>query len=85
MDLGKLGEAGIKDNLESYINGFSRSAREIFEYFKFTEFIGQLADNNLLYKIVQKVRATDLSPQAISNYEFILQNQLWKMPGEGIS
>jgi type I restriction enzyme M protein len=69
MDLGKLGEAGIKDNLESYINGFSQSAREIFEYFRFTEFIGQLADNNLLYKIVQKVRATDLSPQAISNYE----------------
>ena len=69
MDLGKLGEAGIKDNLESYINGFSQSAREIFEYFKFTEFIGQLNDNNLLYKIVQKVRATDLSPRKISNYE----------------
>ncbi len=69
MDLGKLGEAGIKNNLESYINGFSQNAREIFEYFKFNEFIGQLNDNNLLYKIVQKVRATDLSPQAISNYE----------------
>lgn len=69
MDLGRLGEAGIKDNLESYINGFSQSAREIFEYFRFTEFIGQLSDNNLLYKIVQKVRATDLSPKAISNYE----------------
>lgn len=69
MDLSRLGEAGIKDNLESYINGFSQNAREIFEYFKFTEFIGQLSDNNLLYKIVQKVRATDLSPQAISNYE----------------
>ena len=69
MDLGKLGEAGIKDNLESYINGFSQSAREIFEYFNFSEFIGRLNDNNLLYKIVQKVRATDLSPQAISNYE----------------
>ena len=69
MDLGKLGEAGIKDNLESYINGFSKSAREIFEYFRFSEYIGQLADNNLLYKIVQKVRATDLSPKKITNYE----------------
>lgn len=69
MDLGKLGESGIKANLESYIQGFSRDAREIFEYFKFDEFIGQLSDANLLYKIVQKVRATDLSPKKISNHE----------------
>ena len=69
MDLGKLGEAGIKANLESYIQGFSRDAREIFEYFKFDEYIGQLGDTNLLYKIVQKVRATDLSPEKISNHE----------------
>ncbi len=63
MDLSKLGESGIKDNLESYIQGFSKDAREIFEYFNFSEFIGQLSDANLLYKIVQKVRQTDLSPQ----------------------
>ncbi|MBU0673143.1 MAG: type I restriction-modification system subunit M [Proteobacteria bacterium] len=69
MDLAKLGEAGIKDNLESYIQGFSRDGREIFEHFKFGEFIGQLNDANLLYKVVQKVRQTDLSPKAISNHE----------------
>ncbi len=69
MDMSKLGEAGIKDNLESYIQGFSKDAREIFEYFKFGEFIGQLNDANLLYKVVQRVRWTDLSPKAISNYE----------------
>ena len=69
MDLSKLGESGIKDNLENYIQGFSKDAREIFEYFKFAEFIGQLNDANLLYKIVQKVRTTDLSPKAISNHE----------------
>jgi type I restriction enzyme M protein len=69
MDLSKLGEAGIAANLEAYIQGFSKDAREIFEYFKFSEFIGQLNDANLLYKIVQKVRQTDLSPKAISNYE----------------
>lgn len=69
MDLSKLGESGIKDNLESYIQGFSKDAREIFEYFNFTEFIGQLNDANLLYKVVQKVRQTDLSPKAISNHE----------------
>lgn len=35
MDLSKLGESGIKANLESYIQGFSKDAREIFEYFNF--------------------------------------------------
>jgi type I restriction enzyme M protein len=69
MDLSKLGESSLKDNLESYIQGFSKDAREIFEYFNFTEFIGQLNDANLLYKVVQKVRKSDLSPQAISNHE----------------
>jgi len=69
MDLSKLGEADIKDNLESYIQGFSKDAREIFEYFNFAEFIGQLNDADLLYKIVQKVRQTDLSPKAISNHD----------------
>ena len=69
MDLSKLGEANIAANLESYIQCFSKDAREIFEYFNFSEFIGQLNDANLLYKIVQKVRQTDLSPKAISNHE----------------
>ena len=69
MNLSKLGEADIKNNLESYIQGFSKDAREIFEYFNFAEFIGQLNDADLLYKIVQKVRQTDLSPKAISNHE----------------
>lgn len=69
MDLSKLGEAGIAANLESYIQSFSKDAREIFEYFKFIEFIGQLNDANLLYKIVQKVRTTDLSPKVISNHD----------------
>ena len=69
MDLSKLGESGIKANLESYIQGFSKDAREVFEHFNFAEFIGQLNDANLLYKVVQKVRQTDLSPKAISNHD----------------
>lgn len=69
MDLSKLGEADIAVNLKSYINGFSKDAREIFEHFKFDEFIGQLNDANLLYKVVLKVRQTDLSAQAISHHE----------------
>ena len=69
MDLGTLGETGIKANLERYIQCFSKDAREIFDHFKFSEFIGLLSDANLLYKIVQKVKTTDLSLKAVSNYE----------------
>jgi len=69
MDLSKLGEAGIKANLESYIQSFSKDARQIFEYFNFAEFIGQLNDANLLYKVVQKVRTIDLSPKEVSNHD----------------
>jgi type I restriction enzyme M protein len=69
MDLSKLGESGIKANLQSYLQSFSKDAREIFEYFNFGEFIGQLSDANLLYKVVQRVRQTDLSPKAISNHD----------------
>ena len=69
MDLSKLGEKDIAANLESYLLAFSKDARDIFDYFKFAEFIGQLNDANLLYKIVQKVRQTDLSPETISNHD----------------
>lgn len=69
MDLGKMGQNDIKANLESYVQAFSADAREIFEHFKFTEFVGLLEDANLLYKVVKKFATTNLSPQAISNYE----------------
>ena len=69
MDLSKLGSSDIKSNLLHYVDSFSPDAREIFEHFKFGDFIGQLAEANLLFKIVQKVAATDLSPKAISNHE----------------
>jgi type I restriction enzyme M protein len=68
MDLSKLGSADIRSNLTTYVDSFSRDAREIFEHFKFGEFIGQLQEANLLFKVVQKVATTDLSPKVISNY-----------------
>ena len=69
MDLGKMGQGDIKANLERYIQCFSADAREIFEHFKFDEFIGLLDDANLLFKVVKKFATTDLSPQAISNHD----------------
>jgi len=69
MDLSKMGSADIKSNLLTYVDSFSPDAREIFEHFKFAEFVSQLQDANLLYKVVQKVALTDLSPAAISNHD----------------
>jgi type I restriction enzyme M protein len=69
MDLSKMGQNDIKANLESYVQAFSPDAREIFEHFKFSEFVGLLEDANLLFKVVKKFATTDLSPKAISNYE----------------
>ena len=84
MDLSKLGESDIKDNLDNYIQSFSKDAREIFEYFNFSEFVGQLNDANLLYKVVQKVRTTDLSPEAVSNHEMgIVFEELIRRFAEG--
>ncbi len=69
MDLSKLGSADIKSNLLNYVDSFSKDAREIFEYFRFDEFVGELDKANLLFKVVQKVGSTDLSPKAISNHD----------------
>ncbi len=69
MNLSNLGQKDIRDNLENYIQNFSTDAREIFEHFKFSEFIIQLDEANLLFKVVQKVASTDLSPAAVSNHD----------------
>ena len=69
MDLSKLGQNDIKDNLNNYIQSFSKDAREIFEHFRFDEFIDALNANNLLFKVVQQFRSVDLSPAVVSNHD----------------
>ncbi|WP_067516800.1 type I restriction-modification system subunit M [Endozoicomonas ascidiicola] len=69
MNLSKLGQGDIKSNLETYIQCFSKDAREIFEHFRFDEFIGSLNEANLLYKVVGKFANTDLSPTKVSNHD----------------
>ncbi len=64
-----MGQSDIKANLSTYVQSFSKDAREIFEYFNFIEFVGLLDDANLLYKVVQKFATTDLSPKSISNHD----------------
>ena len=71
LSLASLGQKDIRSNLNTYIQNFSKDAREIFEHFKFDEFIGLLDDANLLYKVVQYFSdpKIDLSPKNISNHE----------------
>jgi len=69
MDLSKLGSSDLKTNLMSYIESFSDDAREIFDHFKFAEFVSDLQDANLLFKIVQRVSQMPLGPDDISNHD----------------
>ena len=69
MDLSKLGSSDIKSNLTTYVQSFSPDAREIFEHFRFDEFVAALDEANLLFKIVKQVATMDLHPQTVSNHE----------------
>lgn len=67
-----LGDSeNIAPNLVSYINGFSDTARAIFDKFKFGDQIEKLDSSNRLYAIVQAMAdpKVDLHPDRISNLE----------------
>ena len=65
-----LGDSeNIAPNLVAYINGFSDTARRIFEKFKFGDQIEKLDSSNRLYAIVQAMAGIDLHPKRISNIE----------------
>ncbi|EST51923.1 DNA methyltransferase [Brevibacillus panacihumi W25] len=59
----------IADNLRDYINGFSKTARDIIEYFDFEKQIEKMDRNNLLYLVVKRFSEIDLHPEAVSNVE----------------
>jgi type I restriction enzyme M protein len=65
-----LGDAeNIAPNLVSYINGFSPTARSIFERFKFSDQIEKLDSSNRLYTIVKAMADVDLHPDRIDNLQ----------------
>lgn len=71
LDMKKLmgDQDHIKENLYSYIQGFSPAIRDIFERFDFYTQVERLAKNNLLYKVSEKFTAIDLHPEAVSPYQ----------------
>ncbi len=59
----------IAANLVSYINGFSKRARQIFEMFEFESEIEKLDKANRLFLIVQKFSTINLHPDDITNVD----------------
>ena len=59
----------IAPNLVSYINGFSKTARRIFERFKFNDQIERLDASNRLFTIVKAMAEVDLHPDRIDNLQ----------------
>ena len=69
LDLEKL--KGDPDNIEthlvSYIQGFSRNVRDIFEFFEFENEIERMREANILYLVVSKFCDVDLHPKSMPN------------------
>jgi type I restriction enzyme M protein len=59
----------IADNLRDYINGFSKTARDIIEYFEFDKQIEKMDRNDLLYLVIKRFGEIDLHPVVVSNVE----------------
>ncbi|WEN15397.1 class I SAM-dependent DNA methyltransferase [Rhodanobacter sp. AS-Z3] len=69
LDLPKLlgDQDHIRQNLYSYIQGFSPEARDIFERFDFHAQVERLAKADLLYLVTEKFANFDLHPDAVDN------------------
>ena len=69
LDFRKL--KGDPDNIEthlvSYIDGFSKSVRDIFEFFEFENEIEKMREANILYLVVSKFADVDLHPTTVPN------------------
>jgi len=59
----------IDKHLVSYIQGFSKNVREIFERFEFANEIERMREANILYLVVSKFCDIDLHPDVIDNIQ----------------
>jgi len=56
-------------NLSTYIKSFSPNVREIMESFAFDQQVARMAEKNLLYEVIKKFAAVDLSPERVDNVQ----------------
>ena len=59
----------LAPNLNSYINAFSPNVRAIMERFKFGDEIATMTEKDLLYLVIKRFAAIDLSPVAVDNVQ----------------
>lgn len=59
----------IEKHLVSYIKGFSKNARTIFDFFEFEAEIEKMREANILYLVVSKFCDIDLHPDKVPNEE----------------
>jgi type I restriction enzyme M protein len=57
----------IAQHLVSYIKGFSKNVRDIFEFFEFENEIEKMREANILYLVVSKFCDVDLHPDRVPN------------------
>jgi type I restriction enzyme M protein len=71
LDMRKLmgDQDNIGQNLYAYIQGFSPDVRDIFERFKFTVQLDELAKAGLLYQVAEKFTRIDLHPSKVDNHQ----------------
>src|SRR5688572_27176637 len=50
----------VRENLSSYIQGFSPAVRDVFEHFEFHAQVDRLAKAGLLYQVTEKFARVDL-------------------------
>ena len=73
-NLSKLDLPGLLDdpnqlapNLNAYVHGFSPNVRGVMERFAFDQQIARMAEKNLLYEVIRRFAAVDLSPERVDN------------------
>ncbi|MCF7730594.1 MAG: type I restriction-modification system subunit M [Akkermansiaceae bacterium] len=59
----------LAPNLNNYINGFSPNVRDIMQRFGLDAQIAKMAEKDLLYLVIQKFAAIDLSPARVDNVQ----------------
>ena len=59
----------LRQNIASYIAGFSPNVRDIFERFEFDKTLNKLAEKNKLFAVVEKFAAADFHPSKVSNIQ----------------
>lgn len=71
LDFGRLKSDPdhINQHLVSYIDGFSKNVRDIFDYFDFKAEIAKMHEANILYLVVVKFCDIDLHPDVVDNIQ----------------